>query len=258
MRLIRISVFAFCAVFTGAKGYARQPAVSEKEVLVGQQLEWRTGGPKRWLGKSSKVEVPIEVIAAASSVLGADYSAWGAKRDVSVNDYGKEVVILSSASGYFVCLVLPDRWVRLNSPGGMKGIDYIEEKVFKSLSEMKDSRKAEIYLNDVSYLYKGDAMIPLTQHLKKWQEKSLPLDPSPFSSYLWGKEKDPDKLKELCWGPIIEVKGTTFVIRCNLLNGIGGVEKWVLTGKFESGAKLKDILITDVCPAGTFGWPLVD
>jgi hypothetical protein len=75
-----------------------------------------------------------------------------------------------------------------------------------------------------------------------------------LKSWLTGREKDPQALRDLCREPIFTLGGGKWSLDFNAINRHGGVERWIMNGQ-AAGFTIKTVSATKIKDDGTFNFP---
>jgi len=227
--------------------------------LFQKASEWPNEKPLIRLGDRDErptyyasVDAPIDVVKAASSVLLGEPATWKINHIMSFatleKDLGKEVVCLTDKQNHhFICMIQPDRWIRLNEERGLLYLNLVLEKFISLPSDLKDPLKTARYVEHLAFLYKGPQRVVLSKEFLIDLNRNLDI-------WLQGKEANPDVLRSLCKEPVVIQDEHGVEIRCNIITNRGGIEHWVLNGQFKKSLAISKITATQIHEDGTFSY----
>ena len=235
------------------------PGAFPQQILDGgrpdSELVWPNARPHQRLGSSGdkdpkyKAEIPAGVLEAAARVLADDPADWGVFHLVSYAGQQKEIVYLHDLSmRSFICLVEPDRWVRLNDALSLPIINEIMSPSLSLLGDLKDPVKLVPYVRNFAGLYQGNCRFILSRNF--WFKE--------FSgAWLCGSETNPAAMQALCVDPMVTGPEGTPTIQCYFLNYWGAVERWTLSVRAGKTLEVTKVAIEKVRENGTFSIGLV-
>jgi hypothetical protein len=235
-------------------------------------LQWATGKRYERLGNplgrgliEGIVYAPPSVIDYASHILDGDPSAWWVDHTMEWTTFSSEsiperdseiVTIGDRKDNALVFLIRPDRWIRLNSSESMNALNYVLQdniQPFKTLDQFPWSR----YIGALAHLYRGGPIrgVLSANFLNEY-------DKIGNSKFLLGTEKDIGVLRSLCIDPVVVRNDHDSKVVCNLITGLGSVERWTISFQFDPPAdrsvKATKINIERIWPEGSFTCSFVD
>lgn len=238
--------------------------------LSGNFQQWMTGKWYERLGHSKEgpiegiVYAPPTVIDYASRKLDGDPSTWHVHHLIEWTAFAQmfperssDIVTIRDHKGNaLIFLILPDRWIRLDSSESLDAINYVlEDNIvpFKTLDQFPWSR----YIGSLAYLYRSDATRAILS--ANFLQES---DKIGTSKFLLGTEKDIGVLRSLCMDPVVVRNDHDSNVVCNLITTKGSVERWTISFQFDASAnrsvKITKISIEQIHPEGTFTYGVVD
>lgn len=234
------------------------------------RLQWMTG---RWFERLGHyndgpiegiVYAPSSVIDYASHILDGDPSTWhvhhtlewmafsenipqGTSEIVSIQDHKQNALIF---------LILPDRWIRLDSPDSLDAINYVLQdniKPFRTLDQFPWPR----YIHSVAYLYRsGSIRAVLSANFLQESDKLG------TTKFLLGTEKDIGVLRSLCKDPVVVRNDHDSYVVCNLITTNGSIERWTVSFQFvasvDKSVKVTKINVERLYPEGSFSYGIVE
>jgi len=146
-----------------------------------------------------------------------------------------------------------NEWIRLNSE---KSLGYLNDLLMFRFSSSLNENKFQVYIDNLSILYRGYRATALTDSFKAENDKIIPnLNVPRFTNWT---NLDPSKvqlLRGLC-GEKIQPNGKIIEIDINIINETGAAESWKIRGLNKRYFEIDSVEIKPLYPADTFGYPI--
>ena len=212
-------------------------------------VSWPDQGPYQRVGQAGygagSIEMPRQVVAVVRRRVQGDPSSWYLVERYGSPGREERTVCVAGRQAEMCLLVARGTWTSLNASANLPSVNTMLGSL--ATADLQDRRKLRIYLSHVVRLQRCLDAVFLDPAFRLEE-----LDGERIHEWLQGTEKNPHALLALCREWVMTKTEDGVAISCNVMNGRGGVERWVFHLRVDRAGWLESLDVRQLCEDGTF------